>query len=129
MIMDVNMPRMNGVTATRHITREWSDIKVIGLSYDSSTTHVMMETGGEEAACKAKAVNELTGNLHGNGEGIADFYICPAEGARKLSGCPSGQNGDWALGDDEEGSQRNCVKDELKIFRMELDASMRDLLS
>jgi hypothetical protein len=46
-----------------------------------------------------------------------------------LSGCPAGQNRDWALGDDEEGSQRNCVKDELKIFRMELDAAMRDVLS
>jgi DNA-binding NarL/FixJ family response regulator len=54
MIMDVNMPGMNGVTATRHITREWSDIKVIGLSYDSSTTHVMMEAGARRQLVKPR---------------------------------------------------------------------------
>jgi signal transduction histidine kinase/CheY-like chemotaxis protein len=59
MIMDVNMPRLNGMMATRHITGEWPDIKVIGLSYDPSTTTVMMEAGALTQLDKAKAANEL----------------------------------------------------------------------
>lgn len=58
-IMDVNMPGTNGVAVTRRISREWPDIKIIGLSYDPSTTHVMMEAGAMTQLDKAKAADEL----------------------------------------------------------------------
>jgi DNA-binding NarL/FixJ family response regulator len=33
-VMDINMPRMNGIEATGHIMRKYPYIKVIGLSFD-----------------------------------------------------------------------------------------------
>jgi two-component system NarL family response regulator len=52
-IMDMSMPRMNGVQATRIITTEMPDIRVIGLS--------MYEKGdGEEEMKKAGAAAYLT---------------------------------------------------------------------
>lgn len=58
-IMDVNMPRMNGVTATREIHRQYPEIKVVGLSYDSSTYSVMTEAGAVTQVDKSDAVGQL----------------------------------------------------------------------
>lgn len=58
-IMDVNMPRVNGIVATRHLVCELPDIKVIGLSYDSSTAKVMIEAGAVIQLDKAEAAKQL----------------------------------------------------------------------
>ena len=46
-IMDVNMPRMNGIQATRAIKRDYPDIVVIGLSvYNDRQIEAMMTKAG-----------------------------------------------------------------------------------
>ncbi|MBD3373551.1 response regulator [candidate division KSB1 bacterium] len=46
-LMDVNMPRMNGVQATREIARHWPDIAIVALSVhdDPATTQSMLDAG------------------------------------------------------------------------------------
>jgi PAS domain S-box-containing protein len=46
-LMDVNMPRMNGVEATREITRHWPDVAIVALSVhnDPATTQSMLDAG------------------------------------------------------------------------------------
>lgn len=46
-VMDVNMPRMNGVKATRAIRDEKSGVKIIGLSIhnDDATRQAMLDAG------------------------------------------------------------------------------------
>jgi signal transduction histidine kinase/CheY-like chemotaxis protein len=56
-LMDVNMPRMNGIEATRVICRRWEEIAVIGLSVqdDDATARSMIDAGA--AAFLSKSGN------------------------------------------------------------------------
>lgn len=46
-LMDVNMPRMNGIEATREIHRRWPETRIIGLSVqdDATTAKSMCDAG------------------------------------------------------------------------------------
>jgi CheY-like chemotaxis protein len=54
-IMDVSMPRLDGMAATRQIAARWPQIKVIGLTMHSDeASHQAMRAAGA-AACLAKS--------------------------------------------------------------------------
>ena len=49
-VMDISMPRLDGIDATRIIKRHWPEIRVVGLSVnDGGTTAAMMREAGAEA--------------------------------------------------------------------------------
>lgn len=54
-LMDVNMPRMNGIEATRQMVRRWPHIIVIGLSVheDPATAKSMLDAGATGFVAKA----------------------------------------------------------------------------
>ncbi len=60
-VMDVNMPRMNGIEATRQITREYPAIKIIGLSVheDREMAASMREAGATEYLSKVGPAGDL----------------------------------------------------------------------
>ena len=60
-VMDVNMPRMNGLEATRRITTEFPDITVVGVSMhdDAETALSMQEAGAIGLVSKGDAAGEL----------------------------------------------------------------------
>jgi CheY-like chemotaxis protein len=60
-VMDINMPKMNGIEATAHITKTYADIQVIGLSVNASGNNVqaMLKAGAVLLLTKEAAVNEL----------------------------------------------------------------------
>jgi signal transduction histidine kinase/ActR/RegA family two-component response regulator len=60
-VMDINMPKMNGIEATAHITRTYPEIQVIGLSVNASGNNVqaMLRAGAVLLLTKEAAVNEL----------------------------------------------------------------------
>ena len=60
-VMDNNMPKLNGIEATRHICREWPAIKVIGLSLhdEKEIRAAMLDAGAVEYLQKNGPDKEL----------------------------------------------------------------------
>lgn len=60
-IMDINMPRMNGIEATRTITDDLSNIRIIGLSSISKDTVIedMKNAGAADYLQKSRAHRSL----------------------------------------------------------------------
>ena len=60
-VMDINMPRLNGIEATARIKARYADIKVIGLSVNSGPNNreAMLGAGADMLLTKEAAVEEL----------------------------------------------------------------------
>lgn len=76
--MDVGMPDMNGIEATRQIHNDHPSVKVIGLSTHSDKRYVqgMLGAGASGYVLKAAAFNELRQALRHVMEG--EVYVSPA---------------------------------------------------
>jgi DNA-binding NarL/FixJ family response regulator len=57
--MDVNMPRMNGIEATRQIKQTLPSIVVVGLSVRDAAADAMMEAGAAAYLDKSAASDDL----------------------------------------------------------------------
>jgi PAS domain S-box-containing protein len=64
-IMDVNMPGMNGIDATRHIMSEMPDVKVIGLSMheEADRASAMLKAGAVDYIHKASPSEDLIASI------------------------------------------------------------------
>lgn len=76
-IMDVAMPELNGIDASRQITREFPDIKVLALSMHSSHRVVsqMLRAGASGYLVKTCTVEELVRAVRAVNEGKT--YLSP----------------------------------------------------
>ncbi len=69
-VMDVNMPEMDGVEATRRIKNELPDVRVIGLSMhqEGSIASIMREAGAEAFLTKTVSSSELLKAIYGTAD-------------------------------------------------------------
>jgi PAS domain S-box-containing protein len=67
-VMDVSMPEMDGIEATRHIKAQWPEVRVIGLSMfeDEHISHSMLEAGAEAFVSKTASSAELLKAIYGS---------------------------------------------------------------
>jgi DNA-binding NarL/FixJ family response regulator len=76
-VMDVSMPNLNGIEATRHIHREFPAVKVIALSMHSNRRFVgdMLKAGAAGYILKEGLFDELVQAIHAIENG--DIYLSP----------------------------------------------------
>jgi CheY-like chemotaxis protein/anti-sigma regulatory factor (Ser/Thr protein kinase) len=60
-VMDINMPKMNGIEATAHLKARYPDITIIGLSFNAGehNQHAMKTAGATSLITKEAAMDEL----------------------------------------------------------------------
>jgi DNA-binding NarL/FixJ family response regulator len=60
-VMDISMPTLDGIAATRLIKTQYPHVAVVGLSVNAPSYHVdaMLKAGAFEVVTKEKAVDEL----------------------------------------------------------------------
>ena len=70
-VMDINMPELNGIDATQKIINECPDVKILALSIHSGKSHVeqMLKAGASGYLLKESAPEELVKAIHALKEG------------------------------------------------------------
>jgi DNA-binding NarL/FixJ family response regulator len=77
-VMDISMPELNGIDATRLLLSKRTDLRVIGLSMNSDRRYVsaMFKAGAVGYLLKNAASDELIQALHAVADGLS--YVSPA---------------------------------------------------
>ena len=75
-IMDMVMPRMNGLEATREIKRRWPDVKILILSMydDDAYVQQVIEAGASGYVLKRVATEDLVQAIHEVHKGASFLY-------------------------------------------------------
>lgn len=65
-VMDINMPEMDGITATRTIKEKYPDLKVLALTMSNDDLHIrqMIQAGASGYIMKSAGRNELKDAIH-----------------------------------------------------------------
>src|SRR6185369_7051133 len=76
-VMDINMPDMNGIEATRRIRAQNSDVKVLALSMESDRRFVVevLQSGANGYVLKDSAFSELATGVRIVAHD--EQYLCP----------------------------------------------------
>lgn len=98
-IMDISMPELNGIDATRKLVAELPHVKVLGLSMNSDRRYAtsMFTAGAVGYLLKNSAAEELIQALEAIASGLT--YVSPAIGQSGVE--------ESALGDPSPASARN----------------------
>lgn len=75
-VMDLNMPGMNGIAATRRITSDYPQIRVLVLTMQSQDEYVfqVIDAGGSGYVLKSSADSDLIGAIRAVHSGQAFLY-------------------------------------------------------
>jgi len=86
-VMDISMPDLNGIDATRHILTDRPGVKVIGLSMNSDRRYVvaMFKAGAVGYLLKNSAAEELIQAVRAVAANLT--YVSPSVAAMVVDGC------------------------------------------
>lgn len=73
-VMDISMPEMDGIEATRRIKTELPDVRIIGLSMfeDEQASRDMLDSGADAFVTKTASSAELLKAIYGSKQGSCD---------------------------------------------------------
>ncbi|MFY9944053.1 MAG: response regulator [Desulfobacterales bacterium] len=97
-VMDISMPDLNGIEATRHITRTCPATRVVALSVHSSGQFIkdMFKAGASGYLLKESAPEELTAAIHAVTRG--EVFLSTAIAGKVVSGYVDGDGQDRDVG-------------------------------
>ena len=80
-IMDINMPRMNGIQATAYIKKHFPEVMIIGLSVNAASDNqeAMLQSGAYALLPKEAAVEELYALIRHLQASVPREQTCPFE--------------------------------------------------
>ena len=140
-VMDISMPGLNGIEATRRITTEYPDIKVIALSMHSDKRYAleMLDAGASGYVLKGAASEELVRALEAVTDGKS--YLSPeitgiVMGSYVRRNLPAGRSPTTSLGPRErevlqllsEGKTSTQIADSLHISSKTVDTHRRNIM-
>jgi DNA-binding NarL/FixJ family response regulator len=90
-IMDINLPKVDGIAATRYIKTHHQDVAVIGLSLivQSYSEYAMKKAGAFEVVDKEKIMTELYGAMQRAVASIQPVLILEDAHASDMSAVPA----------------------------------------
>jgi len=112
-LMDINLPKMNGIAATRFIKTNYPHIAVIGFSMTvhSYSEYAMLKAGAFEVLPKDKAVHELYSSIQRAVASILPVVILKdaplPEDAPSVSEQPTSQQADEVVEEVDHPQQKN----------------------
>lgn len=117
-VMDIGMPRMDGIEATRRMLAECPEIRVVALSTysDRRIAQQMIEAGAKGYVIKAAGGDELLSAIRAVGKN--DSYFSPAIDARSGSAEGPSPTGSSVPGD---GPDRRLGKREREVLQLLCD--------
>jgi two-component system response regulator NreC len=110
--MDVNMPQMNGIEATREIRRKFPATKIIALSMHNRKQYVldMLEAGANAYILKTRAVQEVLPAIESVLQG--DVYLSPKVAAVVTKVCLNKESLD------ESGNRSDLTSRERQVLQL-----------
>ena len=140
-VMDISMPGLNGIEATRRITTEYPDVKVIALSMHSDKRYAleMLDAGASGYVLKGAASEELVRALEAVTDGKS--FLSPeitgiVMGNYVRRNLPGGRSPTTSLGPRErevlqllsEGKTSTLIADSLHISSKTVDTHRRNIM-
>lgn len=111
-VMDIGMPELNGIEATRHITSDRFGAKVICLSVyeDAAMVHAMLEAGASGYLLKTSAGEELVRGIRTVASGA--IYLSPGIARQVL------ERGVWTNGSSSPEAFKLLTPREREILQL-----------
>jgi two-component system, NarL family, response regulator NreC len=111
-VMDIGMPELNGIEATRHITSDLFGAKVICLSVheDAATVHAMLQAGASGYLLKTSAGEELVRGIRAVDSGAV--YLSPPVSRQIL------ERGVWGKGGSCPGAFQLLTPREREVLQL-----------
>lgn len=129
-VMDISMPKLDGLEASRRIKEQWDGVKVIALTahHDAARLQRSLNAGNAGYVLKHSAADDLVRAIRAVADG--GVYLDPHAGA-VLADQPAPRNGAPeapALSDREAVVLRRLAEgDDIKAIAAELEVSSRTL--
>ncbi|MDD5309398.1 MAG: response regulator transcription factor [Deltaproteobacteria bacterium] len=120
-LMDVAMPRMNGIEATREIRKRLPWVKVIAMSgfSDKELVDAMLEAGADGYLCKTCSLHEIEAAIHHVAEG--GCWLGDEASAVMVAGKRSTPPAPGPLTPEGDGQRRNLSPRERDVLRLLAD--------
>jgi DNA-binding NarL/FixJ family response regulator len=143
MVIDISMPGVNGIDATRQVRAQFPGVRVVALSAFNYKKFVMemMEAGATAYVVKSAAGEQLLQAIKSAASGLT--FLCPEAAATLIEASQRGGHGAWGARDNKRLGRRETevlrllsdgltspkIAEKLHIATSTVDVHRRNIMS